>query len=66
MPVMNGFDFLKLFENTNARKSGYDPKVYILTSSESKADAKKSEEFFVEGYIDKPLTKNKLCTILVA
>lgn|SRR5690554_1339138 len=55
MPVMNGFEFLSVFQGfpTAYRK---EVKIVVLTSSNNIADRKKAKDFNVAGYINKPLT----------
>ena len=62
MPVMNGWDFLdKYLELENKR----DDRIIMLSSSIDFQDRQKSEEFpFVSGFIEKPLTHEKLETLI--
>ncbi len=62
MPVMNGWDFLdKYVELENKR----DDRIIMLSSSIDFQDRQKSEEFpFVSGFIEKPLTHEKLETLI--
>ena len=55
MPVMSGWEFLKEYEHLF--KKQIDIKIYMLTSSVSKADMDKAEKNkFVMDFISKPLT----------
>jgi CheY-like chemotaxis protein len=59
MPVMDGFEFLEEFyklKKLNSTKT----KVIILTSSDSNKDLERAKSFNIAGYINKPLTKEKL------
>lgn len=52
MPVMNGWDFLKSYQELN-----YAYPVYILSSSADSSDLDKSTTFTtVKGYFTKPIT----------
>lgn len=62
MPVMDGFEFLEEFVNLPIKKP--KPKVFILTSSDHKTDYERANEFKVDGYIVKPLTRDKLISAL--
>lgn len=59
MPVMNGFEFLKNFQSLPLlfRK---DLKVVVLTSSMNKDDYEKAQLMGCDGYLIKPLTKEKI------
>ncbi len=59
MPIMDGFEFLdawvgKVFEDK------VPPKVFLLTSSDSKFDLDKAQKYPIQGYINKPLSREKL------
>ena len=62
MPVMNGWDFLShylKFENDR------EDRIIMLSSSIDFQDRKKSKEFpIVHGFIEKPLTHEKLESLL--
>ncbi|WP_339922381.1 response regulator [uncultured Cyclobacterium sp.] len=62
MPVMNGWDFLSQYlELENDRKD----RIIMLSSSIDFQDRQKSKEFpFVSGFIEKPLTHEKLESLL--
>lgn len=59
MPVMDGFEFLEEFTKINSSSRG-NTKVIILTSSDSKRDLEKARNYKIDGYINKPLTREKL------
>ncbi len=63
MPIMDGFEFMDKFQ-----KLPYPhldkAKVIILTSSSNLQDVEKSKHFSIYGYMIKPLTKDKLGTLL--
>ncbi len=59
MPVMDGFQFLDEFSKLSI--PGYDKiKIIILTSSNNPKDVASAEKYKIDGYINKPLTKEKL------
>lgn len=64
MPEMNGFEFLKEFnklDNSECKRI----KIYMVSSSTNPQDIKKAEnEKCCAGFIDKPLTVEKLDKIL--
>lgn len=62
MPVMNGWDFLSQYvELENERND----RIIMLSSSIDFQDRQKSKEFpFVSGFIEKPLTHEKLETFI--
>ncbi len=64
MPIMNGFQFLnKLSKIKGILKSPI--KVYFLSSSNNEEDISEALSFeFCSGYITKPLTKEKINTLL--
>lgn len=55
MPVMNGFEFLSIFQDF-PRNYREEVKIVILTSSNNIADRNKAKHFNVSRYINKPLT----------
>lgn len=60
MPEMTGWDFLDIFENWKDTWNK-EIKIYILTSSPDEADIRKSKAYpSVNGYIIKPLTREKI------
>lgn len=62
MPVMNGFEFLSKYETTDGLEKE-KCKIYILTSSSDPNDLTRAKDFHIEGYINKPLTREKLLDI---
>jgi CheY-like chemotaxis protein len=59
MPVMDGFQFLEEFEKLPyARKKPV--KIVMLTSSNATKDLERAKSMNVEGYIVKPLCKEKI------
>ena len=63
MPVMDGFQFLSEFQSAkNMQKEKV--KIYILTSSNNPNDIEKAKNYSVSGYINKPITKEKLLKAL--
>jgi CheY-like chemotaxis protein len=65
MPIMNGFEFLnKLNKMKTFLRNPFD--VYFLSSSNNKEDITEALNIkFCSGYIDKPLTKEKINDLLV-
>jgi len=63
MPVMDGFAFLQALKGVNA-ESLIHSNVVVLTSSNDATDKKGIKEFGVKAYIQKPLTIEKLQSIL--
>jgi CheY-like chemotaxis protein len=59
MPIMDGFEFLQEFEATE-RHLANKTKIILLTSSNNPHDIERAKEFNVGGYINKPLTADKL------
>jgi len=61
MPIMNGWEFLEML---NRKSKNNLPIIYMLTSSISPDDIKKSEDHpMVTNYITKPLSLAKLQSI---
>jgi CheY-like chemotaxis protein len=62
MPVMNGWDFLDQYvELENSRND----RIIMLSSSIDFQDRQRSKQFpFVKGFIEKPLTHEKLQNLL--
>lgn len=60
MPVMNGFEFLEALKR---QKKDTLP-VIMLTSSNDLTDLEKAREFNLKGFINKPLTEEKLISVL--
>ena len=58
MPVMNGWDFLTSYAELQTPRKD---KIIMLSSSIDHQDRQKSRGFnFVQGFIEKPLTREKL------
>ena len=63
MPVMDGFQFLEEFYKLGFK--GMDEvKIVILTSSNSPKDVAFADKYNISGYINKPLSKEKLEDVL--
>lgn len=61
MPVMNGYEFLdKLYSYKDAGKVN----IIILTTSGDSRDIEKAGKYEISGYINKPLTADKLNEVL--
>ncbi len=63
MPIMDGFEFLEEFEKLPYIQSS-PISVLLLTTSTNLKDVEKAKRFKVAGYIEKPLTEEKLLDIL--
>ncbi|MCI5083037.1 MAG: response regulator, partial [Saprospiraceae bacterium] len=64
MPVMNGWEFLELYENKPHLHQTNDG-IFILTGSINPEDKKKAERHsYVSGFIEKPLDTDSLSEIL--
>ena len=59
MPIMDGFEFLLEFETTEKHLIDII-KIILLTSSNNPSDIERAKEFTIAGYINKPLTADKL------
>jgi CheY-like chemotaxis protein len=66
MPGMDGWEFLEEYEKlTPAQKANFI--ICMLTTSRSAIDREKAERYgIVEHFLSKPLTKDKLMTIVQA
>ncbi len=63
MPLMDGFEFLQMFGNMDEFQDQCIP-IVVLTSSENSSDIERAKQFNVNGYLCKPLTPEKVNTIL--
>lgn len=59
MPVMDGFEFLDEFEQMDCTHKE-NIRVVVVSSSDSKRDRDRIQNYKVAGYIVKPLTEEKL------
>lgn len=59
MPVMNGFEFLDAFQKLEF-KAKSDIQIVVLTSSSNFLDIERIQKYNVRGYINKPLTVERL------
>lgn len=65
MPKMNGWQIVKYIEDSPYDFLANPYHVYMLTTSLSPVDKNRSESNpYVKGFIEKPLTKEKILTIL--
>lgn len=66
MPVMDGIEFLEEFYNNKNLKKEYreDTCIYMLTSSDNPIDKEKITKYNIRGYISKPMTTDKLISIV--
>ncbi|QNF31373.1 response regulator (plasmid) [Adhaeribacter swui] len=58
MPVMDGFEFLNAIQDTPLAKLPLH--IVVLTSSVNPVDVRKALRFPIVGYMEKPLTVEKL------
>lgn len=63
MPVMDGFEFLEEFEKLQ-NQNNKDIPVVMLTTSNYKNDIQKAKKYKVAGFINKPLTEEKINMVL--
>lgn len=63
MPVMDGFEFLEAFEKFPEEEKE-DIYIVMLTSSEDEDDVQRAKLHTINGYIPKPLTKEKLQEVM--
>lgn len=63
MPVMDGFEFLQAFKQLESKDKD-SVIIVMLTTSTSPNDTKRLNDSGVAGYINKPLTENKLKEVL--
>ncbi|HTF81612.1 MAG TPA: response regulator [Cytophagales bacterium] len=59
MPVMDGFQFLKHFQDMPLERKG-DIVLVMLTTSSSPLDLELVSKYQVSGYVTKPLTEEKI------
>ena len=60
MPIMDGFEFMNSFKELNCD----DVKIVLLTTSSNPDDIRKFNQSLACGYINKPLTEDKLKNII--
>ncbi|WMJ73713.1 response regulator [Cytophagaceae bacterium ABcell3] len=63
MPVMDGFDFIRVFENMDYINKD-KTKIIVLTTSSNKKDIQTLKKLGCINYINKPLTAEKLSSCL--
>ncbi|MDQ3535982.1 MAG: response regulator [Bacteroidota bacterium] len=64
MPVMDGFEFLEEYCKLYAEEQE-QTKIVMLTSSNSPKDIDKAKKYNIAGYINKPLTEEKLHNVIL-
>lgn len=64
MPVMDGFEFLKALQSTPL--ANIPVQIIMLTSSVNPQDVERAKEYPLSGYLQKPLTEEKLQQVLAA
>jgi CheY-like chemotaxis protein len=63
MPRMNGFEFLEKF-NESYKRTYPNVHIALLSSSTNKKDKEKASRYDIEGYLEKPLTEEKLQSLI--
>ena len=63
MPVMDGFQFLRELDKTTLPCKD-NIKIVLLTSSTSVTDIKQAYRYKISGYIEKPLNREKIESML--
>lgn len=63
MPYFNGFDFIEAFKELDVSKSS-NVRIVILTSSQHIKDQQRLTELGVEHVLSKPLTKEKILSVI--
>lgn len=66
MPEMNGVEFMESFNQIiNSNNEGNNKvKIVVLTASENPSDKEKLENLGIDAYLIKPLTEEKIISIL--
>jgi len=65
MPIMDGFGFLQAFKRLSLPRMDRI-KIVIVSSSQDPQDVQKARELGVAYYLSKPLTEEKLLSVLEA
>jgi len=63
MPVMNGFEFMEAYQRL-ASKHKQSVVVVMLTTSLNPGDVKRLQEVPINGFLNKPLTEDKVRALL--
>lgn len=63
MPVLNGFEFLKRYNELDFPNKDF-PLIVILTTSLNEGDRDKAKKLSVKDYMSKPLTKENMLGLL--
>jgi CheY-like chemotaxis protein len=63
MPIMDGFGFLESLTKNDLLKKN-NTRIIVVTSSENKLDVQKAKEMGADDYIVKPVSEEKLRSIL--
>ncbi len=64
MPLMNGFEFLGALQASDL--AALPLRIALLTSSSNPQDVIKAQKYLLAGYLQKPLTTEKLQSLLTA
>lgn len=65
MPGMDGFDFLEAFNQMSLTQNP-PVQVVVLTSSSNAYDLQKAQSYRIAGYVNKPLTYEKIKGVLAS
>jgi CheY-like chemotaxis protein len=63
MPVMNGFEFMEAYQRLDS-KHKQSVVVVMLTTSLNPKDVKRLQEVPINGFLNKPLTEDKVRALL--
>lgn len=64
MPVLNGFEFLKKYNELHFQNKE-SPLIVMLTTSLNEGDKNKAKKLNVKDYLSKPLTKENMLGLLM-
>lgn len=64
MPVVDGFEFLQKINTLPGCSSQLSERVVVLTTSMHSKDLEKAKSFKIKEYLTKPLTYNKIKSVL--
>lgn len=63
MPVMDGFGFLKAFEELDC-PGKHEVNIVLLSTSMNPKDIERAKEYVIKGFLNKPLTTEQLTSLL--
>ena len=64
MPVMNGIEFLAAYQGLSHTYQQASIIIVMLTTSLHPQDVQRINEFHIAGFLSKPLTRDKINTVL--